>query len=200
MKWSRAVHHLEQLAEACAAVAAGPPALRPLRVTALWAYGEVLGPPRDLEVVEVALAVDLPEAEVPWRSEPPGAQQFAHATRLVKVPVAAVWRSAQAQVWSALVVRPVLVWDERDGTREPVLAALRDGRGEEVRAPAPEPDALRDRMRREAAVSLAGLRAATAEYDERRWRPGKLEPVADRLWRAADGWLEVRDAAASLDV
>ena len=40
----------------------------------------------------------------------------------------------------------------------------------------------------------AELRSGTLEYDNRRWKPGKLEPVADALWRASDGYLDVLDA------
>ena len=42
MKWSRAIHHLEELAQACAAMASSPVTIFPLRVTQLWAYGDVL--------------------------------------------------------------------------------------------------------------------------------------------------------------
>jgi hypothetical protein len=194
MKWARAVHHVETLAKACADIATRPSSIFPLRVTQLWAVGDILGPPRDLETVTVALSVDLPVDEVPWWSEPRGAQHWASAARLATSPVRPWWRSAHAPVWNHRIDRPALVWDDTDGVREDTLAALREGRGDSVRPAAPAPDELRARLDEELAVSLRALRARTQTYEERRWSPGKLEPVADTLWRASDGYLDVLDA------
>jgi hypothetical protein len=194
MRWERAVHHVESLAQACADMATRPHAIFPLRVTQMWVTGDILGPPRDLETVTVALCVDLPVDEVPWWSEPPGAQHWANATRLAKNPVLAWWRSAHAPVWNHRINRPALVWDDANGVREDTLAALRDGRGESVRVAAPAQDQLRARLHEELAVSLRALRTCTRAYEDRRWSPGKLEPVADALWRATDGYLDVLDA------
>jgi hypothetical protein len=94
-------------------------------------------------------------------------------------------------VWNHRVERPALIWDAETGLAEEVLAAIRDGRGETVRTAAPAPAAYRVRLADELAVSLGELRARTREYDDRRWRPGKLEPIADALWRASDGYLDV---------
>jgi hypothetical protein len=41
---------------------------------------------------------------------------------------------------------------------------------------------------------MRSLRARTRHYEERRWSPGKLDPLADALWRATDGYLDVYDA------
>jgi hypothetical protein len=194
MNWARAVHHVESLAQSCADMATRPSSIFPLRVTQMWVVGDLLGTPRDLETVTVALSVDLPVDEVPWWSEPPGAQHWASATRLAKNPVVAWWRSAHAPVWNHRIDRPALVWDEADGVRQDTLAALRDGHGESVRSAAPAEDLLRARMDEELAVSHRALRARTRTYEDRRWKPGKLEPVADALWRASDGYLDVLDA------
>jgi hypothetical protein len=194
MKWERAVHHVGSLAGACADLATRPSSIFPLRVTQLWVVGDLLGPPRDLDTVTVALGVDLPVEEVPWWSEPPGAQHWANATRLAKNPVLAWWRSAHAPVWNHRIDRPALVWDDAGGVREETLAALRDGRGESVRPAAPAPDLLRARLDEELAVSLRALHAHTRGYEDRRWSPGKLEPFADALWRASNGYLDVLDA------
>jgi hypothetical protein len=35
------------------------------------------------------------------------------------------------------------------------------------------------------------MQAATKAYDQRRYAPGKLHPVADALWQAAAGYLDV---------
>jgi hypothetical protein len=196
MKWVRAVHHVESLSQTCAEMLTRPSSIFPLRVTQMWAVGDILGPPRDLDSVTVALCVDLPVDEVAWWSEPTGSQHWSNATRLTKNPIRPWWRSTHGPVWNHRIDRPILVWDDADGVREDALAALRDGRGESIRPAGPTPDELRSRLDEELAVSLRALHACTRAYEERRWSPGKLEPVADALWRASDGYLDVRDALA----
>jgi hypothetical protein len=175
-------------------MATRPASIFPLRVTQMWAVGDILGPAQDLDVVTVALCIALPVEEVPWWSEPPGAQHWANATRLAKNPIVPWWRSAHGPVWNHRIDRPALIWDDADGIREDTLAAVREGRGETVRMAAPTPDELRTRLQDELTVSLQALRACTQEYEDRRWRPGRLEPSADALWRASDGYLDVYDA------
>ena len=195
MKWGRAVRHVESLAQSCAELSGKP--FFTFAVTQLWAVGDILGPKheQELDSVTVALTVDLPPADVAWWTEPQGAQHWASATRLNKNPVLAWWRSAHAPVWNHRIVRPALVWDAENGLREDVLSALREGRGEDVRTAAPTDDELAARLRDELAVSRKALTAATAEYERRRWSPGKLAPIADHLWRASDGYLDVLAAA-----
>ncbi|WP_433263206.1 DUF7711 family protein [Actinosynnema sp. CS-041913] len=194
MKWTRAVQHLRDLAAKCAEL--DGVSIYRLRVVRLWAVGDILGPTRDLEQVTVALAVDLPVDEVPWRGEPIGAEHWANATRLAKNPIVPLWRSAHGPVWNHHIDRPALVWEAESGTAEETLTALAEGRGDQVRPPAPSADDLRKRLSDELAVSLRALRGRTRVYEERRWHPGKLTPVADDLWRASDGYLDILDAVA----
>ncbi len=189
MKLQRAVHHVATLAEACAGAAERPRTIFPLRVEQLWVWGEVLDGPPDLEAVDVALGVDLPD--VAWRSEPKGAQHWSDATRLSRVPLRGTWRSTRAPVWNHAVVRPVLVWDVAAGPREEALADLAQGRAQAHRLPAPAPEELAERMDQERRLSLAHLEAATRTYEQRRWSPGRLEPHADALALAAAGYLDV---------
>ena len=67
----------------------------------------------------------------------------------------------------------------RDGLHDDALGALREGRGDDVRTAAPTDDELATRLRDQLAVSRNALTTATAEYERRRWAPGKLEPIAD---------------------
>ena len=194
VKWTRAVHHVESLAQSCADTATRPSSIFALRVTQLWVAGDLLGPPRDLELITVALCVDLPVDQVAWLSEPTGTQHWASATRLTKNPVLPWWRSVHAPVWNHRIDRPAMLWDDATGICQDTLSALRDGRGESVRLPAPEPDALTARLRDELRVSLGALHACSIAYEDQRWRPGKLEPVADALYRASAGYLDVLDA------
>lgn len=175
-------------------MATRPASIFPVRVVELWAVGDVLGPLRDIDAVTVALAVDLPVEEVPWLGQPRGAQQWANATRLDRNPIVGLWRSVHAPVWNHRVERPALVWDAENGVAEKTLAALHDGAGERVRLPAPGAEEWRARLTEELAVSVRALRDCTAAYEQRRWSPGKLEPVADALWRASEGYLDVLDA------
>ncbi|MFD0204644.1 MULTISPECIES: DUF7711 family protein [Saccharothrix] len=194
MKWSRAVRHVEELAAKCGELAGLPSSIHPLRAVRLWAVGEILGEKRDLELVTVAVVVDLPVDDVAWLSEPHGAEHWANATRASRNPIGVLWRSAHAPVWNHHVDRPALVWDAADGLVEETVAALAEGRGEQVRPPAPGAAELRARLRDELAVSLRALRRQTRAYEEKRWRPGKLTAVSDALWRASDGYLDVLGA------
>jgi hypothetical protein len=194
MKWERALHHLEDLAWKCAELDSRPSSIHPLRATRLWAFGDILGEPRDLESITVAVAVDLPADDVPWLSEPPGSQQWANATRLAKNPIRAWWRSASVPVWNHLIDRPALVWDAESGVAEKTLLALKEGSADDVRAPAPTAAGLQARLDDEFAVSLRALRERTRTYGDRRWSPGKIETLADPLWHVTEGYLEILDA------
>lgn len=197
MKYSRAIHHLEALAQSCAEVATGPSSIFAWRVTELWAVGDVLGRPGDIEWVTVALAVELSVDEVPWLCQPPGAEHWANATRMSKNPIVGLWRSVHAPVWNHYIDRPALVWDIAGGVAEETLAALRAGQGDTVRSPAPSSEELRARLDDELAVSLRALRGRTRDFEDRRWK-GNLAPIADDLWRASDGYLDVLDAIHGL--
>ena len=175
-----------------------PPGIFRLRVTHLWAVGDILGPPRDdLETVTVALCVDLPAEEVPWLGEPSGAQHWANATGLARQPIHVWWRSANAPVWNHRIQDPVLLWEAEEGIRGDALTALRDGRGEELRSTShdarPTADEVRDRLADEMAVSLAAIHSAVQDYGEQRWAPG-AHPFSDALWHASKGYLDLFDA------
>ncbi len=191
--------HLDGLAQACAAMAGKPASIFPLRVTQLWAVGDILGPVAELEIIEVALAVDLPAADVAWLTEPRGAQHWGNANRLPQNPIRPYWRSAHAPVWNHRIVRPTLIWDNTGGVRQEVLEAVLDGAGDGLREPAPSPDELRERLADELVISRAELAYRTDEYEQRRWKPGKFEPVADALWRASNGYLDILAAVPAAD-
>ncbi|NUT94898.1 MAG: hypothetical protein HOY78_23035 [Saccharothrix sp.] len=198
MKWTRAVQHLRDLAAKCAQLDGSASSIYRFRVVQLWAVGDVLGPARDLEHVTVALVVDLPVDEVPWRGEPDGAEHWLNATRVARNPIVPLWRSMHSPVWNHHIDRPALVWDTTSGVVEDTLTALEEGRGEQVRLSAPSPDEMRERLDAELATSLRALRGRTRAYEEQRWRPGKLDPIADHLWRATDGYLDLLDAVARM--
>jgi len=127
VKWARGVHHLTDLAQECAKLAALPDGVRGLPVVGLWAFGDILGEPQEFDQLEVAIVVDLPE--VPWLSEPVGADHWANMTRMRKNPIRGLWRSALAPVWNHHIVRPAPVWTVEEGAAENALAAIGDGKG-----------------------------------------------------------------------
>ncbi|WP_439660603.1 DUF7711 family protein [Lentzea sp. HUAS TT2] len=190
MKWTRAVHHLTELAEKCGDL---PTSFFRFQVIELWVFGDLLDVPRDVDVIEVALVTDLPVDEVPWRSEPVGAEHWANSTRLSRNPFEARWRSKDAPVWNHRIERPALVWSAADGINEETLVAVSDGTGELVRIPAPSPEELRKRIEDELAVSLRALRRENQAYTDQRWNPGKLTPYSDALWRTTTGYLDLLD-------
>ncbi|SEQ44285.1 hypothetical protein SAMN05216188_10355 [Lentzea xinjiangensis] len=186
------MHHLAELAERCSDL---PTSFYKFQVVELWVFGDLLDVPRDVETIEVALVTDLPVDEVPWLSEPVGAEHWANATRLSRNPFAAHWRSKDAPVWNHRIERPTLIWSAAGGIDEEALVAVSDGTAELVRQAAPSPEELRRRIADELAVSLAALRAANQAYTDRRWSPGKLTPHSDALWRATTGYLDLLDAS-----
>jgi hypothetical protein len=199
MKWSTGVHQVQIAAAACADMAEVSARLDWLRVTELWAVGAILGRPKELEWVTVALSVDLPPDQVPWWSIPQGADGWSDMTRLSKYPLLKWWRSAHAPVWNHRIVRPVLVWSETGGLQQSALDALREGRGASVGLPEPSAEQLTRRLDVEIAISLAALRARNQEYEDRRWGRGKLERIADPLWHATDGYLDQLAAGTARD-
>ena len=195
MKWSRAVHHLEELAHTCADMAGLPTTIFPLHVTQLWAYGDVLTSRDDLDWLSVVLAVDVPVEEVPWFCPPAGAEHWSNATRLSKNPIVAMWRSTRAPLWNHHIRGPLLIWDESVGIATESMSALRDGTADALRQPEPTDEDMRSRLEAELAVSLRALQSATDAYEQRRFGPGKIGPVADTLWHASQGYLDVLEAA-----
>jgi|SRR5450631_307265 len=200
MKWARAVHHLEELAHICEDMAGRPATIFPLRVTALWTFGELLTNRDDLDSLPVVLAVDLPVDDVAWLCSPPGAEHWSHATGVSKSPVVVIWRSTRAPLWNHRIRGPLMIWDEhgpRDESGEPArngLTALREGNAESLRLAEPTPGELESRLAAELGVSLRALESTNDTYQQRRFSPGKLEPAADALWRATAGYLDVLKA------
>lgn len=190
MKWTRAAHHLAELAEKCGEL---PASFFRFQVVELWVFGDLLDVPRDVDVIEVALVTDLAVDEVPWMTEPVGAEHWANSTRLSRNPFEARWRSKDAPVWNHRIERPALVWSAADGVSEEALVAVSDGTGELVRTPAPSSEELKKRVEDEFEVSLRALRRANQVYTDHRWSPGKLTPHSDALWRTTTGYLDLLD-------
>ncbi|MGH3862050.1 DUF7711 family protein [Actinokineospora sp.] len=194
MKRIRALHHLRTVAETCADIATRPESIFPLRVRELWAAGEILEPVDELDAVTIALVVDLPVEDVAWLTEPSGSQHWANAAKLQTAPVTVRWRSARAPVWNHVLRRPALIWDLDNGIAESTLDAIASGDTADVRLDEPSAATMAVRLGDDLAVSLRALGSRTAHYADRRWKAGKLEPVADALWHASEGYLDLLKA------
>jgi hypothetical protein len=165
-------------------------------------YGDLLEPAIDsLEVVDVAIVAELPAGEMTWLSLPRAAVGFATVTGLDKLPITRAWLPAAWPVWNHAIGRPVRIWG-RSGSEEAVLAALTDGTDIEAhRLDDPSIDVYREQLLTELAASLTHLRRVTDGYWEPAWRAvhkGFGLYAQDHLWRAAQGYLELRDAIAEL--
>ncbi len=172
-----------------------------LPITELWAYGELLEASVDsVEVARVALMVDPPAEEVTWLALPPSLAGFASATRLERLPVTTTWRPAVWPVWNHAIRRPVRSWS-LSGPDEAALGALAAGTGiDEHRLADPDPEIYREQLLTELAASLTHLQRVTDSYWEPDWRAdhkGCGRYPEDHLWRAAQGYLELRNAIAA---
>jgi hypothetical protein len=74
--WSRAVHHLSVLAEACADMGERLSHISDFQVRQLWTFGDVLESQQDILFVPVVLVVDMPPDEVAWWGEPEGGDRL----------------------------------------------------------------------------------------------------------------------------
>lgn len=200
MRRARAVENIRKVVDA---VGRWVSVMDGLPISSLWAYGELLeAGESSFEVARVAFVVDLPAEEVTWMCLPLEAVGFAGAAGLEKLPVARVWRPAVWPVWNHAIRRPVRVWDQ-SGPDDAALEALRSGEGiEGHRLAEPDADVFREQLAIELEASLARLRQVTDSYWEREWRRAHtglgIHPD-DHLWRAAAGYLELRDAVVDPD-
>jgi hypothetical protein len=131
---------------------------------------------------------------VAWLTEPVGAEHWSNSTRLNRNPFVPRWRSVHAPVWNHEIERPVMFWDAESGTAQDVLEALRAGEGARVRSAAPSAAEFEARMAEELATCLREVRRCTEVYTEKRWAPGKMTPLADAMWFANQGYLDVLDS------
>lgn len=194
MRFDTAVDRLEKIAAACADISRYREEL-----SAAYVYGALLTG-ADVEVVEVAFAVDLPPEELPWRAEPADLRGLAEVLRLDRAPVRWVWRPAGEPVGNHAIVGPVRFWTRAGGPDDDVLQLLRTKRLQElprdgVDAVTAVQQAARDRDR-----SLLHLREVTDRYWEPGWRrehKGSGIFPEEHLWRAVQGYLDLLDASQS---
>lgn len=195
MQRRTAIKHLRTLTGLCNT--ANLPSDDPILVE-VYAYGDILDPRiEEMDVVSVALVLDLPADEVTWLALPGVTVWLTHHLRLDKVPVHSHRRPTVWPVWNHVIRRPVRIWTEEGGADEDALTAISDGDAERLRLPAPSAEYEAEQLAVELGASLAHLRRVQESFYEREWRTTHKSPniyPEDHLWHAVEGYLDLLDA------
>ena len=198
MRYTTAVSRLRAVAEACDRWSSVQDGLTEARLTAAYAYGRVLEEPgTDLDLVRVALVIDLPAQDLSWGAEPPECSCLAAALGLDKAPVLWCFRPLERPVWNHAIHRPLPIWT-LEGVRNEALDSLAELRAEPFRLPDPGMTELAGQTAREFAASRAHLRAVRDRYwDDAEWRRARRgggRYPETYLWNAVNGYLDLLDA------
>src|SRR5215467_2445086 len=105
MRYRRAVEKLSELAAACERIKRWP--LDEPFLLEAYAFGDVLKGADPLDVVQVAVVLNLPAEEVTWGSNPRGADWLANELRLSKGGFEYWWRSHLDPVSNHYIQGPV---------------------------------------------------------------------------------------------
>ena len=163
-----------------------------------WIFGELLDGPNQLEVVSLALVVDLPAEEVTWLARPAPAEALASFLRFDKYPLRWFWRPTVWPVWIHVIARAVRFWSKGGGTDTVALEALTDRRFNALTIVAPpDGEARRGQLLIDYEAARLHLREVVDRYEDPGWRrehKGFGVYPEDHLWWAAKGFLELETA------
>jgi hypothetical protein len=167
-----------------------------------WVFGELLELPDELEVVSLALVIDLPAQDVTWRARPTPAEAAAALLHFEKYPLRWFWRPSVWPVWNHAIERAVRFWSQA-GTDTTALDALAHGDVAVLRVVRPpSAGALREQLVIEHEAARDHLRDVLERYDDREWQHDHhgfgLRPE-DHLWCAAQGFLDLDAALRTQD-
>ncbi|MFC4854593.1 DUF7711 family protein [Actinophytocola glycyrrhizae] len=199
MHYRRAVQRLRMLAQACQQTTSST--LDESLLREAYVFGEVLDGADSIELVEVAMVLDLPSEQVPWESQPNGTRWLVDVLRLDKGAYAYWWRSRHDPVWNHHIREPVRFWS-LDGPDEDVLRALSERRFADLPRVVADPGEVRAQTAAALDTALARLRAVHANYWERDWRQenrGNHRYPENALWEAVAGYLDLLDAKTPPD-
>jgi hypothetical protein len=162
-----------------------------------WVFGEFLEHPDELEVISLALVIDLPARDVTWRARPVPAEAAASLLHFEKYPLRWFWRPRVWPVWNHAIERAVRFWSH-EGTDTAVLDALahRDVGALPV-VSLPSAKVLREQLVIEHGAARDHLRDVLDRYDDREWQrehSGLGLHRDDHLWCAAQGFLDLDTA------
>lgn len=200
MQRKTGIRHLRTTAELCEQTARRDDGQRHLLVAA-HAFGPVLEPVDELDVVQVALVLDLPAADLSWGARPPSCQWLQYVLDLDRRPVWAVWRPATWPVWNHRIRRPLRLWSHAGGIETEALDALVKGTADSHRSAEPSGDERAEQYRVELDACRDHLRTVRDRFWEREWRrdhKGGGDYPEHHLWNAANGYLEMADAVRDL--
>jgi hypothetical protein len=193
MKYRRAVEKLRILAETCEHVKTFWFDTEPF-LKAVYAFGEVTDGADPLDAVQVAVAINLPPEEVPWESNPDGADWLASELRLSKGGFMYFWRSYLDPIWNHYIRGPVQIWSVDGGPDEQALAALEARDFGSLNRLVPEPADERLQLREDMDAALAHLREVRDKYWDHDWRRahrGYGRYPENELWDAVEGFLDL---------
>jgi hypothetical protein len=150
--------------------------------------------PDELEVISLALVIDLPAQDVTWRARPVPAEAATSLLHFEKYPLRWFWRPSVWPVWNHAIERAVRFWSQA-GTDTAVLDALsnRDVAALPVVSP-PSVEALREQLLIEHRAAHEHLRDVLDRYDDREWQREHSAfglRCDDHLWCAAQGFLDL---------
>ena len=166
-----------------------------------WVFGELLDFPDQLDVISLALVVDLPAEDVTWYARPPIGEAMTSFLRFDKYPLRWLWRPSVWPIWNHAIDRAVRFWSHA-GSDIGCMDALADRRIDGVAVAAPPDDAaLHAQVLVEHEAARQHLGAVVARYADPSWRrehTGYGLYPDDHLWSAARGLLDL-DAALRLE-
>jgi hypothetical protein len=195
VRYGRAVQRLEMIAERCQRVSGRWDEAPPL--VGVYAFGDVLDGPEQVDVVQVALVLNHPAEELTWCARPTSCSGLPHLLELEKAPVDWYWRPAAWPVINHLIVRPLRIWSS-DGVDTAALGALARRAAEPLRLPPPDPrQEPGEQLAFELEASLAYLHSVEDRFWDREWRSehrrSGIYPES-HLWDAVHGYLDLLDA------
>jgi hypothetical protein len=166
-------------------------------------FGDVLTGPDTVDVICLALVVDLPVDEVSWLARPAPAEAAVSLLRFDKYPLRWWWRPVGWPVWNQEISRSVRFWSRPDGPDELALAWLAERRLSDLEYQEPgNVQEYRAQLATELETSRRHLEHVVDSYHDRSWRrdhKGFGVYPEDHLWWAARGWLELDDALGAID-
>jgi hypothetical protein len=199
VRYATAVRRLRQIAEDAYRV--GVPGEAPV-LAAIYTCGAIFETPGEVDAVEVAVVLDEPADELCWGAEPPWTAGIVQRLRLNKAPVRWYFRPAVWPVWNHRIRRPLRIYSAASGADERALTALAAGNADRLRLPAPSEQEQRNQVAAEFDAARWHLRAVQRQYWEPDWRrehKGFGIYPETHLWNAVWGYLDLYDAAQSLD-
>jgi hypothetical protein len=166
-------------------------------------FGDLLAGPDTIEVIWMALVVDLPVEEVTWLARPAQAEATASILRLDKYPLRWRWRPTVWPVWNHAISGPVRFWSKELGPDQTTLGLLADRRLGELAVLEPvDQAAYQAQLQTELETSRRHLGRVVDSYHDRDWRwdhKGFGVYPEDHLWWATQGFLELDDALRAID-